>query len=148
MPMANQFPGEQQHRDLVSVTGTRGTVGIHVDDVHRHVRGRRQRAEFREHFLAKPAAGARIQQKPQWACRSLPLKDFTEWAMNSTVWAGTSPTAVTWWPCTIVENAYPEPTRARPCMGGSAGARGLSSVPEFGSRCASTKTETVARPSE
>jgi hypothetical protein len=95
MPMADQFPGEQQYRDLVPVTRTRGTVGIHVDDIHRHARSRRQRGEFDEHFLAKPAAGPRIQQKSQWAGRSLPLKDFTECAMNSTVWAGTSPTAVT-----------------------------------------------------
>ena len=95
MPMADQFPGEQQYRDLVPVTRTRGVFGIHVDDIHRHTRSRRQRGEFGEHFLAKPAAGTRIQQKSQWAGRSLPLKDFTEWAMNSTVWAGTSPTAVT-----------------------------------------------------
>src|SRR5476651_620852 len=95
MPMADQLPGEQQYRDLVSVTGTRGTVGIHVDEVHRHARRRRQRGEFHDHFLAKPAAGARIQQKSQWAGRSLLLKDFTECAIASTVWAGTSPTAVT-----------------------------------------------------
>jgi hypothetical protein len=78
MPMADQFPGEQQYRDLVSVAGTRGAVGIHVDDVHRHARRRRQRGEFDEHFLAKPAAGTRIQQKSQWAGKSLPLNDFTE----------------------------------------------------------------------
>jgi hypothetical protein len=78
MPMADQFPGEQQYRDLVSVAGTRGAVGIHVDYVHRHARRRRQRGEFDEHFLAKPAAGTRIQQKSQWAGKSLPLKDFTE----------------------------------------------------------------------
>jgi len=95
MPMADQFPGEQQHRDLVTITGTRGAVGIHVEDIHRHARCRRQRGEFDEHFLAKPAAGARIQQKSQRAGRSLPLKDLTECAMVSTVWAGTSPTAVT-----------------------------------------------------
>ena len=95
MPVADQFPGEQQHRDLVPVTGTRGYVGIHVDDVHRHTCRRRQRGEFGEHFLAKPATGTRIQQKSQWAGRSLPLKDLTECAMVSTVWAGTSPTAVT-----------------------------------------------------
>ena len=95
MPMTDQFTGKQQHRDLVPVPGTRGTVGVHVDDVHRHSRCRRQRGEFDEHFLAKPAARPRIQQKSQWAGRSLPLKDFTECAMVSTVWAGTSPTAVT-----------------------------------------------------
>ena len=93
--MADQFSGEQQHRDLVSITGTRGAVGVYIDDVHRHPGRRRQGGEFDEHFLAKPAAGARIQQKSQWAGRSLPLKDFTECAMVSTVWAGTSPTAVT-----------------------------------------------------
>ncbi len=93
--VADQFPGEQQYRDLVPVTGTRGSVRIDVDDVDRHTRGRRQRGEFDEHFLAKPAAGARIQQKSQWGGSSLPLKDFTECAMVSTVWAGTSPTAVT-----------------------------------------------------
>ena len=95
MPMADQFPGEQQYWDLVPVTGTRRAVGVHVDDVHRHARCRRQRGEFDEHFLAKPAAGARIQQKSQRAGRSLPLKDLTECAMVSTVCAGTSPTAVT-----------------------------------------------------
>jgi hypothetical protein len=95
MPMTDQFPGEQQYRDLVAITGTRGAVGIHVDDIHRHARYRRQCGELDKHFLAKPAAGTRIEQKSQWAGRSLPLKDFTECAMNSTVWAGTSPTAVT-----------------------------------------------------
>ena len=95
MSMADQFSGQQQHRDLVPVTGARRAVGVYVDDVHRHARCRRQRREFDEHFLAKPAAGARIQQKSQWAGRSLPLKDLTECAMVSTVWAGTSPTAVT-----------------------------------------------------
>ena len=79
MPMADQFPGEQQYRDLVPITGTRGVVvGIYVDDIHRHARCRWQRGEFGQHFLAKPAAGTRIQQKSQWVGRSLPLKDFTE----------------------------------------------------------------------
>ena len=95
MPMADQFAVKQQHRYLVSVTGAHGSVGIHVDHIHRHAGGRRQRGEPREQFFAKPAAGARIQQKSQWEGRSLPLKDFTECAMVSTVWAGTSPTAVT-----------------------------------------------------
>jgi hypothetical protein len=95
MPMADQFPGEQKDRDLVPKTGSHGAVRIDIDDVHRHARCRRQRSEGHQHFLAKPAAGTRIQQKSQWPCRSLPLKDFTEWAMNSTVCAGTSPTAVT-----------------------------------------------------
>jgi hypothetical protein len=95
MPVADQFPGEQQYRDLVPVTGSRRAVGIHVDDIHRHARCRGERGEFDQHFLAQPAAGTRIQQKSQWAGRSLPLKDLTECAMVSTVCAGTSPTAVT-----------------------------------------------------
>src|SRR3954468_23084775 len=53
--------------------------------------------------------------------------------MNWTVLGGTSPTAVTWWPSTTVENVEEDPTRAAPC--GESGLRG------------STKTETDATPS-
>ena len=84
----------------------------------------------------------------QWRGSSALPVALTEWAMNSTVWAGTSPTAVTWWPCTTVEKAYPEPTRASPCIGGWAGSAGLLSEPAYRAGGASTNTDTVANPSE
>ena len=53
-----------------------------------------------------------------------------------------------WWPWTTVEKAYPEPTRASPCIGGSAGAAGLLSVAGVPAGGASTNTDTVANPSD
>ena len=95
MTVADQFAGQQQHRDFMAIAPTRRGIRIHVDDIHGDVGRLRPSREFREHFLAEPAFGAGIQQESQWEGKSLPPEDFTEWAMNSTVWAGTSPTAVT-----------------------------------------------------
>jgi hypothetical protein len=94
-PLAHQFTLKGQHRDLVSVAHTRRGVHIHVDEVHGNAAGRGQSGEFGEHLFAQPAPGARIQHESQREGRSPLLYDLTECAMNSTVWAGTSPTAVT-----------------------------------------------------
>lgn len=94
-PVAHQFTAQGQDGDLVSVAHARRRVRIHVDEVHGNAVGGGQGGEFSEHFFAQPAAGARIQQESQREGRSPLLYDLTECAMNSTVWAGTSPTAVT-----------------------------------------------------
>jgi len=70
-------------------------VGVDVHDVYSQAAGLGQRGQFSEHLLAQPASRARIQAKCQWEGKSPPLKERTEWAMVSTVCAGTSPTAVT-----------------------------------------------------
>src|SRR3954471_3316533 len=75
-------------------------------------------------------AGARL--SPSVATADLVA--FTCFAMNSVVFGGTSPTAVTWWPSTTVEKAEDDPTRAGPSAG----------APAFRG---STNTETDATPS-
>jgi len=104
--VANQFSGEQQDRNLVSVAHARRLVGIDIEHIDRILVRRRHGGEFGQQFLAQAAARTRVQDKTQAGARifqrrigqgrgrSAP-KDFTECAMNSTVSAGTSPTAVT-----------------------------------------------------
>src|SRR5580693_25172 len=120
-PPANQFSAEQQHRNLVPEACACGRIAVDIDHFDGVAACRRQRCEFRQQLLAQAAARARVEQKAHdergYGCGRSPLKDLTECAMNSTVCAGTSPTAVTWWPCTTVEKANPEPTRANPCIG-------------------------------
>ncbi len=161
-PVTDQFAVEQQYRNLVAVARLRGG-GSRIDIEHvdsdcrgfRHApRGRsasprtdRSQDVSTAGSAAPPRPGVCLEISGEEARRRLMI--LTEWAMNSTVCAGTSPTAVTWWPCTTVEKAYPEPTRTRPCMGGSAGTASVAaSAPGAASRCASTNTDTVASPSE
>lgn len=94
MAVADQFAAEQQHGDLVPIAHARRGILVHIEHVDRNPRRRRQRPQRHEHFLAQAAILPRVQQKPQCG-GSGPLEDFTECAMNSTVCAGTSPTAVT-----------------------------------------------------
>jgi hypothetical protein len=96
-PVAHQFSGEQQHRNFVAVAHFRGGVGIDVEHIDAGLSGRRQLGKLRQHLLAQAAPWARVQQETHRQRRgsSGPTTDLTEWAMNSTVCAGTSPTAVT-----------------------------------------------------
>jgi hypothetical protein len=113
--MAHQLPAEQQHGHLVTIAGASRRVAIDVRHLEGNAVSRRQLAKLREHFLAQAASRPRVEQETHQEtfdgvertdgveravrrCRyrgGLPPKDLTEWAMNSTVWAGTSPTAVT-----------------------------------------------------
>ena len=66
--------------------------------------------------------------------------------MNSTVFGGTSPTAVIWWSSTTVENAEEEPTRAGPSAGLVSGLRGSTNtdteaMPSVKTRCATGSLE-------
>ena len=106
-PVTHQFAAEQQHRYLMAIAHFRGVLGIDVDHVDGKRLSFRQCGELAQHLFAQAAARARVHQETQqfrahrrqWrGISALPPDDLTEWAMNSTVWAGTSPTAVTWWP--------------------------------------------------
>src|SRR5688572_13880947 len=66
--------------------------------------------------------------------------------MNFTVFGGTSPTAVTWWSSTTVENAEDEPTRAGPSAGLALRMRGSTNTdtdatPSVNTRCATGSLE-------
>ena len=61
--VANQFPGVQQHRNLVPIAQARRAVRIDVDHIHGHIARNAQRLKLAEHFLAEAAPGARVQQK-------------------------------------------------------------------------------------
>ena len=58
MPMADQFSGEKQHRNLVAIARSRRRVGIDVEHVDSEGAGLRQRGEFAEHLLAQAATRA------------------------------------------------------------------------------------------
>jgi hypothetical protein len=62
-PVTYQFPGEQQHGYFVAVARPRSRIGVDIEDIDRHRAGFGQRGELVQHLLAKPAAGARVQQK-------------------------------------------------------------------------------------
>ena len=100
--VTDQLAGEQQHGDLVPVAPPGLGIGIHVEHPHGVAACGRQGGELLQQFLAQRAAAARIEHESRIGRRahgrgdSAPESaDLTEWAMNSTVWAGTSPTAVT-----------------------------------------------------
>ena len=101
MAVADQFTGKQQHGDLVAMAHAGGGIRIHVDHVDAVSRDTGQLAERSQQLVAQTAALARVQQEArrgggaQWAVDGLTPPDLTECAMNSTVCAGTSPTAVT-----------------------------------------------------
>ena len=106
------------------------------------LRTTRPAAVSRWHLLA---CGARARGSgPGWQA-TLDVA-FTWVAMNSTVFGGTSPTAVTWWPSTTVENADEEPTRAGPSAGLVSGLRGSTNTdteatPSVNTRCATGSLE-------
>lgn len=91
--VTNQVSFAEQHGYLVPVANAGGRIPIDVEHVHRDTGGFRHRGEFRQELLAQRAVRARVDREPQ--CAGCP-DDLTECAMNSTVCAGTSPTAVTW----------------------------------------------------
>jgi len=93
--VAHQFAAEQENGDLVAEADARLGIAVDVDDVDPQAAGRGERGQFSEHLLAQGASRARIEKKSQWGGESPLLKERTEWAMVSTVCAGTSPTAVT-----------------------------------------------------
>ncbi|MEA3174230.1 MAG: hypothetical protein QOF42_1641 [Gammaproteobacteria bacterium] len=102
-PVADQVSGQQQNRDLVAIAGASTGIRIDVQDIDSHRGHLRQSGKFAQHLLAKAAPGTGIQQEAplcgghdaQWLGTSLLPTTLTECAMNSTVCAGTSPTAVT-----------------------------------------------------
>lgn len=57
-PMAYQFSGEQQHRNLVAIAGFRGRIGIDVENLDGMSCGGRQCGELQVQLLAQVAAGA------------------------------------------------------------------------------------------
>ena len=115
--MANRTAIEQQDGHLEAVLARQLGGGIDVDDGdRRQTLVAFQLGELVEHVLAEPAA---LAAQDHEACRQahwlrggempwvtgagLAAVAFTCLAMNCTVFGGTSPTAVTWWPSTIVE---------------------------------------------
>jgi len=103
--MTDQFAVKQQHRHLVPIARPSGLIAIDIDHIDARRRGRRQRRKGAQHLLTETATVTGIEQEAsrrhvaflgQWRGSSPPPDIFTEWAMNSTVCAGTSPTAVTW----------------------------------------------------
>src|SRR6185436_20736703 len=107
-----------------------------------------QLGELFEQVLAQAAVGTAVNRplghlQGTVYCRcsraigaSAPSSLVTASAIASTVAAGTSPTAVTWWPSRSRENANAAPTLARPRIASVCGERG------------SMKTDTDASPSE
>ena len=58
MPVTHQFPGKQQHWNLVAVAHPRSGIRVDIDDVQRITRGFRNPAQGLNQFLAEPAARA------------------------------------------------------------------------------------------
>jgi hypothetical protein len=66
MPVAHQFTGEQQHRNLMAVARFCGMVGIDVEHVNAEGVSFGQCCEFAQHLLAQAAPGAGVKQKVRW----------------------------------------------------------------------------------
>ena len=62
-PVAYQFTGEQQHRDLVAIARFCLDVGIDVEHVNGEGLHLGQGCELAQHLVAKPAARARVEQE-------------------------------------------------------------------------------------
>jgi hypothetical protein len=56
--MTNQFSGEQQYRDLMTVSRPSGFFNIDVEDIDGYSPRCRQGSELAQHFLAKAAPRA------------------------------------------------------------------------------------------
>ena len=65
MPVTDQFPGEQQHGNLVAIAHSRRGVGIHIEHIDLERTGFRQCRQLAQHLLAQAAPRARIQHKAQ-----------------------------------------------------------------------------------
>src|SRR5690348_16165587 len=149
--MANHAAIEHEHRHFEAELPDQFGVGVDVDDGHcRNGLGSFELGQFVKHLVTEPTSLAGDDDEPLFhGCGYLrgggaspmapaggwPLEALTCLAKNSTVVGGTSPTAVTWWPSTTVENADEEPTREGPSAGLISGLRG------------STNTETESTPS-
>jgi len=132
---ADDRPVEQQHRNIESVAPPQLRIRIDVEHLERRQLERApERRKLREHLLAEAAVVALhegelhrapgVRTRPRAQCSgtsaggtegdALTGSAFTELAMNRTVSGGTSPTAVTGCPSTIVEKAEEVPTCALP----------------------------------
>jgi hypothetical protein len=67
--VANQFVREQQYRDFVPVARPGVGLQIHVDDIDGYAARRGHLRKLAQHFLAKAAPRAGVQQEPQGAWR-------------------------------------------------------------------------------
>ncbi len=85
----------QEHWNLMAEPRSRRRIAIDVDDLNGNAGDTGQREQGRHHLVAQSALRAGIQNEFQCWVRSPARKERTECAMNSTVCAGTSPTAVT-----------------------------------------------------
>jgi hypothetical protein len=63
--VAQQFTGEQQHRNLVAVANLSLGIGIDVAHIDAEPLRLRQCRELREHFLAQTASGPGVQHEAQ-----------------------------------------------------------------------------------
>ena len=95
MSVTHQLAFQEQDRDLVAVTGPGRGLRVDIDHIQRQPGSRRECPQCIDQLIAQAAAGSRIDPESQREPMPAPPTDFTEWAMNSTVCAGTSPTAVT-----------------------------------------------------
>lgn len=111
--MANGRVVQQQHRDFQAVAGPEAGVRIDIQDADLRLPAGAETLELHQHLIAKVAALARQDGETDqgmgiYGARSvsaggISAPGFIELAMNCTVCAGTSPTAVTWWPFTVIE---------------------------------------------
>jgi hypothetical protein len=62
-PVAHQFTGEQQYRDLMAIARFCLNVGIDVEHVDGEGLHLGQSGELAQHLFAKPAPGARVEQE-------------------------------------------------------------------------------------
>lgn len=117
--MADRFAFENQYRNFEPVPRPQLLVGVDVDHANVHGPSGAETLELDQHFIAQLAPLARNdgEANQEERCERAALDygarpliargtsspGFTELAMNCTVCAGTSPTAVTWWPLTVRE---------------------------------------------
>ncbi len=63
MAVAHQFPGKEQHGNLVPPAHACGRIRIDVEHLDGNASSRRQRRECALHVIAQMTAGARIQHE-------------------------------------------------------------------------------------
>ncbi len=105
---------EEEDGDVEPVAAQQLRVGIDVDDVQgREGQGATQSLELQDHFVTQvaPLAVHDRQTGRHWDQCLAPCA-LSEFAMKRTVAGGTSPTAVTLCPSTMVEKAEDDPTVA------------------------------------
>src|SRR6187401_3036264 len=163
--MANHAAIEQQHRHFEAELTDELGVGVDIDHGHgRDGLGSLELGQLVEHLVTEPASLAGDDDEALFQSRLLAaghlrwgaspmaaggcwdLEALTCLAKNSTVVGGTSPTAVTWWPSTTVENADDEPTREGPSAGLRSALRGSTNteteaIPSVNTRCATGSLE-------